>query len=139
MGNWTSWATALPRSVITTGSPAAASATTAEAFCLRALIPTVFMYFIVAHRAVRSRRVNFDDVVVDPGEIAIGSTFGIRSALPRKSARTTPLSSLALAVALGRVSGFERGCDGVSGELAACGLNLDAASLAHGDVDPESG
>ncbi len=42
-------ATGRPRSVIVTVSPAAASATTADAFCLSARIPTSVMCFIVAH------------------------------------------------------------------------------------------
>ena len=39
-GTGTSWATGRPRSVIVTSSPATASATTAEAFCFSARIPT---------------------------------------------------------------------------------------------------
>lgn len=45
-----SWATARPRSVIVTVWPEAADATTADAFCLRARIPTWFMYYIVEQR-----------------------------------------------------------------------------------------
>ncbi len=46
----TIWATGRPRSVIVTDFPAAASATTAEAFCFKARIPTSDMFYIVAHR-----------------------------------------------------------------------------------------
>lgn len=42
-------ATGRPRSVMVTVSPAAASATTADAFCFRARIPTSDMCFNVAH------------------------------------------------------------------------------------------
>ena len=56
-GTGTSWATGLPRSVMVTTSPAAALATTCEAFCLRARMPTVLMFYIVALRfAERSRK-----------------------------------------------------------------------------------
>jgi hypothetical protein len=44
----TIWATGRPRSVIVTISPVAASATTAEAFCFSARIPTSDMFYIVA-------------------------------------------------------------------------------------------
>ena len=51
-----------PRSVMVTVSPAAASATTAEAFCLRARIPTSGMCFNVAHHVGPSaeERTEFD-------------------------------------------------------------------------------
>ncbi len=42
------WATGLPRSVMVTVSPPAATVTTAEAFCLRARMPTSAMCFIEA-------------------------------------------------------------------------------------------
>jgi hypothetical protein len=45
-------ATARPRSVIVIVSPVAAWATTAEAFCFKARIPTSLMFFNVAHWAV---------------------------------------------------------------------------------------
>lgn len=46
-------ATGRPRFVIVTISPAAAAATTADAFCFRALIPTVLeLCFMVVHRNV---------------------------------------------------------------------------------------
>ena len=44
-------ATARPRSVIVIVSPDAASATTADAFCFSALMPTSLMCFNVAHAA----------------------------------------------------------------------------------------
>lgn len=44
----TIWATGRPRSVIVTSSPAAASATTAEAFCFKARMPTSDMFYVVA-------------------------------------------------------------------------------------------
>jgi hypothetical protein len=72
-GRGESWATARPRSVIVMVSPAAASATTADAFCLRARIPTVTMFSIVAHSVDESlpcfgevghfRRVSLDPVI----------------------------------------------------------------------------
>jgi hypothetical protein len=43
-------ATGRPRLVIVTVSPAAASATTADAFCFNARIPTLDMSYIVAPR-----------------------------------------------------------------------------------------
>jgi len=45
-------ATGRPRSVIVMDCPAATSATTAEAFCFRARIPTVEMFYTVAHWTV---------------------------------------------------------------------------------------
>ena len=45
----TNRATGRPRSVIVTVSPAATSATTAEAFCFSSRIPAVFMCYVVAH------------------------------------------------------------------------------------------
>ncbi len=42
------WATIRPRSVIVTVFPAIASATTAEAFCFSARMPTELMCFVVA-------------------------------------------------------------------------------------------
>jgi len=44
------WATGRPRSVIVTVSPDAASATTADAFCFNARIPTSDMCFMVAQQ-----------------------------------------------------------------------------------------
>lgn len=49
-GTGTNWATGRPRSVIMIVSPAAASATTADAFCFNARIPTSLMFYMVAHR-----------------------------------------------------------------------------------------
>jgi hypothetical protein len=46
-------ATGRPRSVIVITSPAATSATTAEAFCFNALTPTSDMFYIVAQRPDR--------------------------------------------------------------------------------------
>ncbi|MCY3662003.1 MAG: hypothetical protein OXH28_04145 [bacterium] len=42
-------ATGLPRSVIVTACPTATPATTAEAFCFRARMPTSDMFYIVVH------------------------------------------------------------------------------------------
>lgn len=47
-----SCATGRPRSVIVTVSPAAALATTADAFCFKARMPTSDMCYIVAHASV---------------------------------------------------------------------------------------
>jgi hypothetical protein len=48
-GSGVNIATGRPRSVMVTVSPAAALATTADAFCLRARIPTSLTCFNVAH------------------------------------------------------------------------------------------
>lgn len=55
VGIGVNWATGRPRSVITTVSPAAASATTADAFCLSARMPTSDMCYIVVHSALSAR------------------------------------------------------------------------------------
>src|SRR5690606_13707079 len=46
-GSGTSWATGRPRSVTVITSPAAARATTSDAFCLSARMPTSVMCYIV--------------------------------------------------------------------------------------------
>lgn len=55
-GSGESCATGRPRSVTTMTSPPAARATTADAFCLSARMPTSSMCFIVEHRPCRRYR-----------------------------------------------------------------------------------
>ena len=89
-------ATGRPRSVMVTVAPAAASATTAEAFCLRARMPTSSMCFIVApedlglplNRPACSRW----DAPQRIGESV--KQPGLTSRFPRKRQRSSPGCSL---------------------------------------------
>ncbi len=70
-GSGESCATGRPRSVTTMTSPPAARATTADAFCLSARMPTSSMCFIVEHRP--SRRYRAGRLLDQPDEPNEGS------------------------------------------------------------------
>lgn len=67
--NGASLATGRPRSVIVTTSPAAASVTTAEAFCFSARMPTVFMSYIVAPCSAPEDHVGDELVELGHGDV----------------------------------------------------------------------
>ena len=83
-------ATGRPRSVMVTVSPAAASATTADAFCLSARIPTSDMCFNVAH-------VNGSTTVMTPRSTVHNSPS------PWPSPRSQRGSSVQVAVGCGQL------------------------------------